>query len=118
MLTRFSLCLIALTSPLSAQMFEPGALVPSPLALAAPALEHFEYFGEGHPETIITVAPNDAGVLEVSVVETGFLDDSVAGGRSIYTIEYTAEGWQILTATFEQQCVRGDTQDWTTEVCP
>lgn len=118
MLTRFSLCLIAFTTPLGAQTFEPGTLVPSPLALVAPALEHFEYFGEGHPETIITVAPNDAGVLQVTVVETGFLDDSVSGARRVYTIEYTAEGWEVLTATSEQRCFRGDTQDWTTEVCP
>ncbi|GAB5447277.1 hypothetical protein [Gymnodinialimonas sp.] len=118
MLARLTLCLIPLCAPVAAQTFQPGDLVPSPHALVAPALENFEYFGEGRPSANITVAPNDNFQLEVLIEEGGFLDDSVAGSRTIYTIEYTADGWQVLSATYEQSCYRAETRDWTTEPCP
>ncbi|QXT39976.1 hypothetical protein [Gymnodinialimonas ceratoperidinii] len=118
MVIRFSLFLIALTLPAAAQPFEPGQIIASPLTLAAPALENFEYFGEGHRSATINVAPNDAGVLEINVEQDGFLDDSVAGARSVYTIEHTADGWRILSARQEQRCHRGDNRDWTTDLCP
>jgi hypothetical protein len=118
MIARFFLFLIASTFPVAAQPFEPGQIIASPLALAAPALENFEYFGEGRPSATITVAPNDAGVLEINVEQGGFLDDSVAGARSVYTIETTADGWRILSARHEQRCYRGDNRDWTTDLCP
>lgn len=117
--TRLTLCLILLSGPAVAQTYPPGAIVPNLQALTTPALENFEYFGEGRPGVVITIAPNADRVLEVRVEQTGFLDDSVAGGRSVYTVEHVAEGgWQILTSTYHQMCYRGENRDWTTQPCP
>ncbi len=118
MLSRLSLCAALICGPAFANGFAPGDSVDSPLALVAPVLENYEYFGEGNPNTVITVAPNEDNVLEVRIEDTGFLDDSAEGQRTIYAIEYAPEGgWLILDVSVEQRCYRGDDRDWQTEPC-
>ena len=107
-----------LAAPCYAQDVAVGDVFPDLTPLAASSLTYFEYFGEGRPRLNIVVAPNDDFNLDVTIEDTGFLDDSVEGQRTVYTVTYTAEGWEVLAIASEVRCRRGDNRDWQMGPCP
>ena len=109
---------LLVAAPTHADTPQTGDVVPDLTAFTDPALMAFEYFGEGRPNLRITIAPTEDFALGVTVEETGFLDDSVAGIRDAYVVQYTADGWEVLSTERLYSCYRTPTQDWQAALCP
>lgn len=115
---RTALILCCLSTPLAAQSFEVGDVVPTLAEFSRSTLENFEYFGEGRPMAQITLAPNEDYNLVVQIEETGFLDDSVEGWRGTYVVTFNGDGWEVLEAVAEQRCYRDEELEWRPGACP
>lgn len=55
----------------------------------------------------------------ITLIESGFLDDSVQALQTTYEIKKDEHGWYLKDKAIAYQCVRGEnTKDFLTDLCP
>lgn len=112
-----AVCLLLAGLPAAAQ--EAGEILDRPADLLAARLAGFPESLEGRPHVDIVMEKEGKKVLKVTVSQTGFLDDSVAGERTIWRLTETGDGrWQVAERENFVKCYRGGDPDWKTGLCP
>ncbi len=73
---------------------------------------------EGDYQYNITKKNTDSGTIEVTLIETGIMDDSQAGQKVIMMLEKTKDGYTILSIK-ENYCCWKDRghENWNAELC-
>ncbi|WP_031551760.1 hypothetical protein [Parvularcula oceani] len=70
------------------------------------------------PDIEIEARPQNDGERRIVIVASGYEDDSIAAERFEISAEEGPDGLTVTALDKTHRCYRGDTQDWTTELCP
>ncbi len=104
---------------------EPSADKPVPEAKAARLMwllaalyEGYPFSGEGKPTLSVSIEKNDQGQYLATIIEGGFLDDSVAASKDVLTLEMEQEEWRVVRKQSWRKCYRTSMFEWTTKRCP
>jgi len=93
---------------------------PSLIELFLPILRSHPESPEGKPATSVKIAKRkQGGGFVAEIVQTGYLDDSVAGERFVGFVTSRDGQWMLESLWQQQLCWRGETAGkWTAQRCP